>query len=386
MRPGDPRPLHALLSQVLVAFTIEFDNQFEQQMSDASYAGARLSLVLWANLMRFLTNGPITVRDLAALALAPANRIKFELGCLERWEFIFLETPNALEPRDGWGSGRGIRASSIVQRTTKGIAASRIWPPLYSTIEHRWESRFGKDVIDGLREALEQIAGKIEMELPEGLPANLESNTPYPPKASRGGASKLSLPALLSPVLLAFRLEFDRESAAPLTLCANTLRVLDREKPIREPELPALTGASPETAGLGWQLKPYVLVARGKGIRLSERGWQAQQDYHRLAAEIEQRWRQRFGAPLISRLRESLEGLFERNGPEGPSPIAEGLVAPPGTVRAGHQAPALGRRDIGSAARQRMRDLVAQNDAFLRDPAAALPHYPLWDMNRGFGP
>jgi len=34
----------------------------------------------------------------------------------------------------------------------------------------------------------------------------------------------------------------------------------------------------------------------------------------------------------------------------------------------------------------RMRDLVAQTEEFMRDPAAALPHYPLWDMNRGFGP
>jgi hypothetical protein len=42
--------------------------------------------------------------------------------------------------------------------------------------------------------------------------------------------------------------------------------------------------------------------------------------------------------------------------------------------------------DIGPAARQRKRDLVIQTEAFVRDPAGALPHYPLWDMNRGFGP
>jgi hypothetical protein len=33
-----------------------------------------------------------------------------------------------------------------------------------------------------------------------------------------------------------------------------------------------------------------------------------------------------------------------------------------------------------------MRDLVAQTEEFVRDPAGTLPHYPLWDMNRGFGP
>jgi hypothetical protein len=33
-----------------------------------------------------------------------------------------------------------------------------------------------------------------------------------------------------------------------------------------------------------------------------------------------------------------------------------------------------------------MRDLVAQTEAFQRDPINALPYYPLWDPNRGFGP
>ena len=66
--------------------------------------------------------------------------------------------------------------------------------------------------------------------------------------------------------------------------------------------------------------------------------------------------------------------------------MAEGLAPAEGTVRAGTQAPALGRRDPASAARQRMRDVVAQSEMFQRDPAGTLPHYPLWDMNRGFGP
>ena len=66
--------------------------------------------------------------------------------------------------------------------------------------------------------------------------------------------------------------------------------------------------------------------------------------------------------------------------------LSEGLVPPQGTVRAGDQTPALGRGNVGAAARQRIRDLVVQTEAFVRDPAGTLPHYPLWDMNRGFGP
>ena len=120
-------------------------------------------------------------------------------------------------------------------------------------------------------------------------------------------------------------------------------------------------------------------------VRLSPRGLKAQQAYHRLIWEIEKRWERRFGKDAIGTLRASLQGLFHRHSGGAPL-LSEGLVPPRGTVRAGDQAPALGRRDVGPAARQRMRDLVAQTEAFVRDPAGILPHHPSWDMNRGFGP
>jgi hypothetical protein len=193
----------------------------------------------------------------------------------------------------------------------------------------------------------------------------------------------MALPALLWQWLLAFELEFDRESPLPLVHCANTLRVLGAD-PIPTAEIPRLTGTSPETSDVGWQIKPYVVLAsdpaarRGKKIWLSPRGLLAQANYRRLIGEIEARWKERFDPQIIDAIRESLEGLFDR--------IAEGLIPPPGTARAGDQTPALGRRDVGPAARQRMRDLVAQTEAFVSDPAGALPHFPSWDMNRGFGP
>jgi hypothetical protein len=152
-----------------------------------------------------------------------------------------------------------------------------------------------------------------------------------------------------------------------------------------------LTGASAETSGIGWQRKPYVSVepdpnaSRGKLVRLTPLGIRAQETYHRLIREIETDWEARFGKETVRRLREALQDLFvPRNGNR--LLIAEGLVPPDGTARAGDTTPALGRRDIGAAARQRTRDMAAQTEMFLRDPAATLPHYPLWDMNRGFGP
>ncbi len=396
--------LSTLLSQVLVAFTVEFDNEFERRMGDAGYPGARLSLVLWANLIRFLAGGPLSVRDLAAQALAPVDAMRFQLGCLERWGFVVLrpgpagdqpvssvaQQKSAHERRPGWGSGRGIRRDWTVRLTSKGRTASETWPPLFAEIERRWEARFGKDEISKLRQALHAIADRLQFELPHGLPGWWESSQKFPPRI-KGSSESLTLPTLLSQLLLTFRLEFDRESQLPLVLSANTLRVLS-EKPIRAAEIPRLTGASPETSDIGWQTRPYVVVApdpaakRGKVVSLSARGVLAQQLYHRLIEEIEKRWDDRFGKQPLRVLCESLQELFERKTAEGSPLLAEGLVPPPGTARAGDQTPALGRRDVGSAARQRMRDLVAQSKEFIRDPAGTLPHYPAWDMNRGFGP
>jgi hypothetical protein len=397
------RALSVLVSQVLVAFTVEFDNEFERRMGEAGYPGARLSLVVWANLMRFVGEDGVSVRDLGAQALAPDSQVKFQLGCLERWGFVILRPDPAgdrpvrsraqrqsdRERRIGWGSGRGIRADWVVRLTSKGLSASQIWPPLFGEIERRWERRFGKNEINRLRRALQGVAGKLDVELTHGLPGRWEATGEFPPRVKRG-RSRLPLPTLLSELLLRFRLEFDRESPAPLALCANTLRVLG-EKPIRAAEIPRLKGGSPETSDIGWQIKPYVVVtsdpaeSRGQVVRLSPRGLMAQQVYHRLICDIEKRWEARFGKHGVDMLPESLQRLFARHS-GGMLLLSEGLVPPSGTVRAGDQAPALGRRDVGVAARQRMRDLVAQTEAFVRDPAVTLPYYPAWDMNRGFAP
>jgi hypothetical protein len=124
---------------------------------------------------------------------------------------------------------------------------------------------------------------------------------------------------------------------------------------------------------------------RGKLVRLSPAGLLARENYYNVTSAVEKRWETHFGKRKIRRLRECLSDLFvPRRGER--LLIAEGFIPPEGTVRSGTQAPALGRRDVGAAAKQRMRDRGAQTALFIRDPVGALPHYPLWDMNRGFGP
>jgi hypothetical protein len=211
----------------------------------------------------------------------------------------------------------------VVRLTDKGRKTSEIWPPLFGEIERRWRERFGEEEIGGLRQALEGVARQLDVELPQGLPSYWEAGEAYPARNGRG-AGPLPLPALLSQLLMAFTIELDGNSRAPL-------------------------------------------------VRLTPPGLRAKQLYHELIGEIEKRWEARFGKDTMSRLEESLRGLFVPRGGDRLL-LSEGLVPAEGPVRA------------GAAARERMRDLVAQTEMFVRDPAGTLPHYPLWDMNRGFGP
>jgi hypothetical protein len=372
------KPLSALLSQILVAHTVELDGEFERRMLEIGSRSARLSLVVWLNVLRFLADGPVTVRTLAARALTTSADAAAGLGCLERWGVIGLQPGK----RTGFGSGRGIRGDWPVRLTASGERAVKIWRELIPEIDARWSKRFG-DEVTRLRRGLEAIERQVDLELPYGLPVAPLKLPEFGPRKS-DAEDGLALPVLLSRVLLAFALDFEGESQAPISLCANAIRVLGDE-PTPESDIPKRTGCSEETAGIGWQHKPYIMAerdparGRGKFVRLSEAGIKAQGGYYRRTREIEEKWKKEFGS-AAKEVRESLTALFKRGE------LSEGLKPPAGTTRAGAQTPALGRLDVGAAARQRKRDLVHQTEAFVRDPAGSLPHYPLWDMNRGFGP
>jgi len=391
-----------MLSQVLVALTLEVDMEFERRIREAGHPGSALSLVVWSNLLRFLADGSVPVRQLTALALAPEAQVRFELGCLERWGFVTLRAESGDDRpirtrihtragrvlRDGWGSARGIRSNWLVDLTAKGRKAIAIWCSLPGEIEERWQARFGNDRIAGLRSSLNEVLGLIDLQLPFGLPPYWDGELEYPVRSSRPDEQP-PLSVLLSQLLVVFTMEFNRESRVPLILCANTLRVLG-EQPIAEADLPRLTGVSPEMCGIGWRIRPHVTVApapsgRGRVVSLTDRGRQIQGAYHELAGAIERRWATRFEKRQILRLIESLRELFvARSGAR--LSLSEGLIPPAGTLRAGAEAPGLGSREMGAAARRRVRDRVTQTERFVSDPAGSLPHYPAWDMNRGFGP
>jgi DNA-binding MarR family transcriptional regulator len=145
----------------------------------------------------------------------------------------------------------------VIRATPAGRNAQEIWRPLFGAIEKRWQERLGKDEIDQLRESQWALISQIDGQLPDCLPIlsyGLFSKGPDPERSAPAeredrGVARLPLPALLSRVLLAFAIEFERESELSLAISANVLRVLN-EKGVRVRDLPLLIGVSKEAISM----------------------------------------------------------------------------------------------------------------------------------------
>jgi len=344
-------PLSALLSQALVAYTIEFDNEAEHRLphrttghgasgpGDGAPAPWLVSLAMWETCMRYVTAEPITVGDLEARARTGTN-----LDGMRRWGYITID-----------GTARKVHKTrpgpaAVLRATAAGLRAREIWRPLPGFIEQRWRERLGADQLSRLRDPLTSMVSRLDPGLPDCLPilgAALRSQGPdprLPPRPDGTAPEALPLSALLSRVLLAFALEYEREAGLSLAVAANVLRVLGSEG-TRLRELPALTGTSTES--VRWALgiltrgglaaeEPDPAASRGKVARLTPRGLAAQHLYHELTGTIERRWHDRFTPGVTGALRASLEPLAA-----GQPPVLFGGLEPyPDNWRASVRRPA----------------------------------------------
>ena len=344
-------PLSALLSQALVAYTIEFDNEAEHRLphrttghgtsgpGDGAPAPWLVSLAMWETCMRHVTGEPITVGDLEARARTGTN-----LDGMRRWGYITID-----------GTARKVHKTrpgpaAVLRATAAGLRAREIWRPLPGFVEQRWRERLGADQLGRLRDPLTSMVSRLDPGLPDCLPilgAALRSHGPdprLPPRPDGTAPEALPLSALLSRVLLAFALEYEREAGLSLAVAANVLRVLGSEG-TRLRELPALTGTSTES--VRWALgiltrgdlaaeEPDPAASRGKVARLTPRGLDAQHLYHELTETIERRWHDHFTPGVTGALRTSLEPLTA-----GQPPVLFGGIEPyPDNWRASVRRPA----------------------------------------------
>ncbi|HEX3789391.1 MAG TPA: hypothetical protein VHW44_16125 [Pseudonocardiaceae bacterium] len=338
--------LSTLLSAALVAYTVEFDNEFERRLPHRTtrHGGTTgpwlVSLVMWTSGMRFVTPAGVTVAELRRLARTGTN-----LAGLQRWGYLEIDPgPGRDRKRPG--------ADAVLRPTRTGVRAQEVWRPLFGEIDTRWRQRFGAEKIDRLRAALTEIAGRLDFAAPDGLPilgyglfsrGGGPDEDRFPPTEDALPPIEADLPlsALLSRVLLAFAVEFERGSPLSLAVAANVLRVTDTPG-IRVRDLPGLTGVTKEALAmsLGYLEKHgYVAVGpvpapgRGQQVRLTPAGQQTKAESARLVAAIEQRWSTRFGPETIQALRAVLNELAGDSTPTG-SPLFAGLEPYPDGWRA----------------------------------------------------
>jgi DNA-binding MarR family transcriptional regulator len=333
-------PLSTLLSQALVAFTIEFDNEAEHRTQHWTTVGGRsgaprgavwlVSQAMWVNVMRFVPDDGVRVDELHRLA----RTAKDSLVGLQRWRYVVVSRDAGDRP-----------GQAVVRPTAAGRRAQEVWRPLAGLIEQRWRQRLGAEELDRLRAALVNVVDRLDVDLPDYLPIvyptqNGKAELPDPawqgptrPGRKPSGAD-LDLSALLSRALLAFTLDFEAESRISLSISANPLRVLD-ERGVRPRDLPRLTGVSKEANAMAVgflerrecvTVEPDPSADRGKVVRLTPKGVRAQAKYRRVLGDTERQWRARFGDEAINHLRAPLEGLV--GGPDEPDPPLRGGLQP----------------------------------------------------------
>jgi hypothetical protein len=338
-----------LLSQALVAFTIELDNEAEHRLphrtTNHGAAGQGdgawlVSLAMFENCLRFVTDEPITAGELETLARTGTN-----LDGMRRWGYITIDgTAEKIHQRRPG-------PDAVLRATAQGLRARETWRPLPGLIEQRWRERFGAEPIGQLRRPLEAIAGHLDPGLPDCLPIlgqALFSRGPdpaLPPRPEEPDVATLPLSALLSRVLLGFALEYEAASALSLAVGANLLRVLGSSG-TRLRDLPLLTGISKEA--VSWAMgalfrirlaveEPDPAASRGKVARLTSAGLRARRRHLELLGTVEDRWQQRFGLDTIGALRQPLEALAV--GAEGQPPLFQALEPYPDNWRASARSP-----------------------------------------------
>jgi DNA-binding MarR family transcriptional regulator len=349
-------PLPTLLSQALVAYTIEFDNEAGHLLPHStSEHGATAgsgpkpwlaSMVMWCNCMKYVGPDGVQLGEMERLARTPTN-----LAGMQRWRYITI-TPG---PNDRDGKRPG--PDAVVRATEGGRKAQEVWGPLFGVIDDRWRQRFGEHAITDLRAALSAIVDRVDLELPDCLPilgyglfssGRLGAAT-FAPRSKETARpdrdANLPLSSLLSRVLLAFAVDFEEGSRLSLAMTSNVLRVLTKDG-VRVRDLPILTGVSKEAVAMSVgflekhgcvTVEPVPPPGRGQRVRLTPRGHIAQQVTGNLVADVEDHWQTRFGTDAVRSLRSSLEPIVGDGTAQ--SPLFGGLTPYPDGWRADVRAP-----------------------------------------------
>lgn len=370
---GAKAPISTSLSQLLVAFTIEVDEEFESAMPHSATVknGAGLkgggpwlvSQVMWSNYLRHIDNQGTPVGVLQDRARVSRSTIKSRLNHLEWWGYVTVSADKGMN-----------YAEQFVKLTAGGRKASALFEPLHSLIEGRWRARFGDTAIDELRAAL----GPFVAAAPEGFPRfmpivdyddGMRTEIVLPDTQVDTTETTDDLSTLLSHALLLLTIAFESKSPVSLPHYANVLRVLGKS-PTAIKDVPLAAGVSKQAidASITFLTKAGLVSSDGKGakalVSLTPAGQVARTAAKAALTAVERSWDRQFSTEHVDRLRRALDRVLSLG--EGPASVmAEGLAPHEGSWRS-------------------HKNYRPQTEAVLANPLGALPHHPMGLHRGGF--
>ena len=303
-------PLPTLLGRAIGAFTLDYD---QARRGDRSIP----QLGTWANALRVLDADGTDQRQLARRAVISRRVAEVVVNRLERHRRVAVER-RAIEGKRG--------KAKIVRLTASGEAGRASAAALVDKMQGDWRQRFGNATIDQLRDALSTVADRLPVELPHYPAAygaadpsvtggNYIPEDPGPPRIPAHGqdwpvvlrepgkeARHLPLVALLSQVLAAFAIDYERERFGSLPAVSNFLRFVGDDG-VTLGRAQALGGV----AGNGKTLHERhldVVVEPGRPRDMSRRVFltpkarRVRDAYPRLVMEIEDRWREQYASTI----------------------------------------------------------------------------------------
>ena len=316
-------PLPTLLGRAIGAFTLDYDQARGGHRSIPQ-------LGTWANALRVLDADGTDQRQLARRGVISRRVAEVVVNRLARHRRVAVER-RAIEGKRG--------KTKLVRLTASGEAGRASAATLVDTVQADWRQRFGNATIDQLRDALSTVVDRLPVELPH-YPAgygaadpsvtggNYTPEDPGPPRIPAHGkdwpvvlresgndARHLHLVALLSQVLAAFAIDYERERFGSLPAVSNFLRFVGDDGMTL-----GLAQALGGVAGNGKTLHERhldVVVEPGRPgdmtrrVSLTPKACRVRDAYPRLVKEIEDRWCAQFAAS-ISPMRAALMAMNER--------------------------------------------------------------------------
>lgn len=146
--PSSERPLSAMLSQLLFAYTVDFDAALAEAFR-VHAKGVPPSLAMWANVLRFVGEGGVASQKLPMLSGIAKPTIKSMIDCLRRHRWIEIDD------------------EGTVYLTERGAIAQRAYIDAHEMVARRWQDAFGSETFEMLRTALEGATDRLGRTFPE---------------------------------------------------------------------------------------------------------------------------------------------------------------------------------------------------------------------------